>query len=198
MNENHDRVCPTPEWAHYLHTEVLPQVTDGIDLGETMLEIGPGPGASTEWLRQRVTHLTALELEEDAAAKLTERFADAGNVEVRIGDATEIPWPDASFDSVACFTMLHHVPTTALQNRVLAEAHRVLRPGGALVASDSLHSVELHHFHEGDVYNPIDPGTLFTRLQTIGFDHITVAVEYGMRFRARKPPLEPETYAVTR
>jgi SAM-dependent methyltransferase len=194
MNSNHDRVCPTPEWAHYLQTEVLPQVTDGIDLGTTMLEIGPGPGASTDWLRQRVGQLTTLELEEEAAAKLTERFAAAGNVEVRIGDATQIPWPADSFDSVGCFTMLHHVPTAALQNRVLAEAHRVLRPGGMLVASDSVHSVELHHFHEGDVYNPIDPGTLFTRLQTIGFDHIAVAVEWGIRFRGRKPPLREETW----
>jgi SAM-dependent methyltransferase len=90
--------------------------------------------------------------------------------------------------------MLHHVPTAALQNRVLAEALRALRPGGILVGSDSVHSIELHHFHEGDVYTPIDPGTLFTRLQTIGFDHILVAVEYGMRFRARKPPLHQETW----
>jgi ubiquinone/menaquinone biosynthesis C-methylase UbiE len=194
MNSNHDRVCPTPEWAEHLHTEVLPRVTDGVDLGTTMLEIGPGPGASTEWLRHRVGHLIALELEPPAAAALAERFADAPNVEIHTGDATQIPWPADSFDSVACFTMLHHVPTVAQQNQVLAEIHRVLRPGGTLVGSDSLHSVNLHHFHEGDVYNPIDPGTLFTRLQTIGFDHITLAVDYGMRFRARKPPLEPETW----
>jgi SAM-dependent methyltransferase len=191
MNSNHDRVCPTPEWAEYLHTEVLPQAVAGVELGARMLEIGPGPGASTEWLRHRVDHLVALELEEAAAAALEERFADADNVEVRTGDATSIPWPADSFDSVGCFTMLHHVPTVALQNQVLSEIHRVLRPGGTLVASDSLHSVELHHFHEGDVYNPIDPGTLFTRLQTIGFDHITIGVEWGMWFRARKPAPDP-------
>lgn len=187
MNENHDRVCPTPEWAEYLHTEVLPQVTDGVDLGAAMLEIGPGPGASTEWLRHRVDRLIALELERPAAAALTERFADAPNVEIHTGDATQIPWPEDSFDSVACFTMLHHVPTVALQNQVLSEIFRVLRPGGTLVGSDSVHSVELHHFHEGDVYNPIDPGTMYTRLQTIGFDHIALAVDYAMRFRASKP-----------
>ncbi len=191
MNSNHDRVCPTPEWAEYLHTEVLPQAVAGVELGARMLEIGPGPGASTEWLRHRVDHLVALELEEAAAAALEERFADADNVEVHTGDATSIPWPADSFDSVGCFTMLHHVPTVALQNQVLSETHRVLRPGCTLVASDSLHSVELHHFHEGDVYNPIDPGTLFTRLQTIGFDHITIGVEWGMWFRARKPAPDP-------
>ena len=195
MNTNHDRVCPSPEWAEYLQSEVLPAVVDGVDLGARMLEIGPGPGASTDWLRHRVDHLIALELEEPAAAALTDRFADAANVEIHTGDATQIPWPDASFDSVGCFTMLHHVPTVALQNRVLSEILRVLRPGGMLVASDSVHSVELHQFHEDDVYNPIDPGTLFTRLQTIGFDHITLTVEYGMRFRARKPPLEEETWS---
>ena len=48
MNSNHDRVCPSPEWAEYLQSEVLPQATDRVDLGQTMLEIGPGPGASTE------------------------------------------------------------------------------------------------------------------------------------------------------
>jgi ubiquinone/menaquinone biosynthesis C-methylase UbiE len=190
MNENHDRVCPSPEWADYLQTEVLPQVVDGVELGERMLEIGPGPGASTDWLRHRVPHLVILELEPPAAAALADRFADAANVEVHTGDATQIPWPDDSFDSVGCFTMLHHVPTVALQNRMLSEIHRVLRPGGTLVGSDSVHSVELHHFHEGDVYNPIDPGTMFTRLQTIGFDHIALAVDYAMRFRARKPTVD--------
>jgi Methyltransferase domain len=73
------------------------------------------------------------------------------------GDATALPWPDGSFDSVGCFTMLHH-------------------------------------FHENDVYNPIEPGTLFTRLETIGYDRITVSVQWGIHFRARKPPLEPDEW----
>ncbi len=175
-----------------MHDEVLPAVTAGVDLGALMLEIGPGPGATTDWLRHRVTRLVALELDPVAAERLIARFA-GGNVEVQVGDATEIPWGDASFDSVGSFTMLHHVPTATLQNRILGEVLRVLKPGGTLVASDSLASDDLHHFHEGDTYNPIDPGTLFTRLQTIGFDHVTISADYGLRFRARKP--EP---AVTR
>ena len=89
-----------------------------------------------------------------------------------------LPFDEASFDSVGTFTMLHHVPTPALQNQVFAEALRVLRPGGTMIGSDSIPSTGLHDFHVGDVYNPVDPATLITRLQTVGFGAITVSVDY--------------------
>jgi SAM-dependent methyltransferase len=186
MNENHARVCPSPEWAAYIQNDILPSLVQHADLGEDLLEIGPGPGAATEWLRHRVKRLTVLEIDEAAAAKLAERYAGS-NVEVVIGDATKLGYPDGSFDSVGCFTMLHHVPTAALQNKILAEALRVLRPGGALIASDSLASDGLHHFHEGDTYYPIDPGTVVSRLQTIGFGALTVMIDDRLKFIARKP-----------
>jgi SAM-dependent methyltransferase len=186
MNENHEHVCPSPEWAAHMQTDILPSLTQDADLGEHMLEIGPGPGAATEWLRHRVKRLTVLEIDEAAAAKLAERFAGS-NVEVIVGDATRLSWPEGSFDSIGSFTMLHHVPTQALQNEILAEALRVLRPGGVLIASDSLASDGLHHFHEGDTYNPIDPGTLVTRLQTLGFGALTVMIDGRLKFVARKP-----------
>ena len=186
MNENHARVCPSPEWAAYIQNDILPSLVQHADLGEDLLEIGPGPGAATEWLRHRVKRLTVLEIDEGAAGKLAERYAGS-NVEVVIGDATKLSYPDGSFDSVGCFTMLHHVPTAALQNKILAEALRVLRPGGALVASDSLASDGLHHFHEGDTYYPIDPGTVVSRLQTIGFGALTVMIDDRLKFIARKP-----------
>jgi ubiquinone/menaquinone biosynthesis C-methylase UbiE len=189
MNENHARVCPSPEWAAYLQTDILPSLTQLADLGEEMLEIGPGPGAATEWLRHRVKRLTVLEIDEAAAATLAERYSGS-NVEVIVGDATRLSWPDGSFDSVGSFTMLHHVPTQALQNEILAETLRVLKPGGVLVASDSLASDGLHHFHEGDTYNPIDPGTLITRLQTLGFGALTVMTDDRLQFVARKPAEE--------
>ncbi len=186
MNENHAQVCPSPEWAAYIQNDILPSLVQHADLGDDLLEIGPGPGAATEWLRHRVKRLTVLEIDEAAAAKLAERYAGS-NVEVVIGDATKLSYPDGSFDSVGCFTMLHHVPTAALQNKILAEALRVLRPGGALVASDSLASDGLHHFHEGDTYYPIDPGTVVSRLQTIGFGALTVMIDDRLKFIARKP-----------
>jgi SAM-dependent methyltransferase len=186
MNENHAKLCPSPEWAAYLHKDVLPALAEGLELGPRMLEIGPGPGAGTEWLRHRVDHLVAIELEEETVAALRKRFADTG-VEVIQGDATSMPLEDGSFDSVGSFTMLHHVPTVTLQNQLFAEALRVLRPGGTMIASDSLPSTDLHDFHLGDVYNPVDPASLLTRLQTVGFGAITISVDYGFTFRARKP-----------
>ena len=122
-------------------------------------------------------------------ATLRQRFADTG-VEVVQGDATSMPWEDGSFDSVGSFTMLHHIPTAAMQNQLFAEALRVLRPGGTMIASDSLPSTDLHDFHLGDVYNPVDPASLLTRLQTVGFGAVTISVDYGFIFRARKP--DPE------
>src|ERR1700733_13611383 len=65
MNENHSRVCPSPEWAEYLQAEVLPAVTRDVDLGDELIEVGPGPGAATDWLRHRVERLVAVELEPD-------------------------------------------------------------------------------------------------------------------------------------
>jgi ubiquinone/menaquinone biosynthesis C-methylase UbiE len=186
MNENHARVCPSPEWAEYLQGDVMPRVLEGVHLGDSMLEVGPGPGASTELLRQRVGHLVALELEAEAAEGLSKAYGDA-NVDIVVGDATDMEFEDDSFDSVACFTMLHHVPSLAQQNRVLSEVFRVLRPGGVLVGSDSLGSVELHEFHEGDVYNPIEPATFLVRLQTLGFEKLTIGVHDQLTFVAYKP-----------
>jgi len=185
VNENHAKLLGTPEWAAHLHDDILPLVTSGVDLGDDMLEIGPGPGAATEWLRHRVRRLVAVELDDSAAAALRSRFAGT-NVSVVAGDATALDFPDESFDSVGTFTMLHHVPTRALQDAILAEALRVLRPGGTLVGSDSLASEQLHHFHAGDTYNPVEPAALLTRLQTLGFASITITVGHTLLFRAGK------------
>ena len=192
MNENHARVCGGSEWAEFMQNELLPGLLGTVAIGPELLELGPGPGATTEWLRHRVERLTVLELEEEAAEKLRVRFADAGNVAVAMGDATAMAYSDESFDTVAAFTMLHHVPTAAAQNRLFAEALRVLRPGGLFVGSDSLPSNDLHHFHADDVYNPIDPGTLLTRLRTLGFAQVTLIVDRGMKFLARKNEVASE------
>ncbi|WP_074413460.1 class I SAM-dependent methyltransferase [Mycolicibacterium fortuitum] len=79
-----------------------------------MLEVGPGPGLTTELLRLDVGHLTAVELDADLAADLATRLAGT-NVEVINGDATELPFDDQQFTAVVSCNMLHHIPTVDLQ-----------------------------------------------------------------------------------
>jgi ubiquinone/menaquinone biosynthesis C-methylase UbiE len=186
MNENHAKLCSSPEWADWLQSELLASLADGIELGEDMLEVGPGPGAATEWLRDKVDRLVALEIDPATARLLAERFAGE-NVEVVIGDATSMDLPDASFDSVGSFTMLHHVPGTRAQAAVLGEMFRVLRPGGVLLLSDSLASEELHHFHADDSYNPVDPGFLLAVARALGFSELTLRIGDVLSLVARKP-----------
>jgi ubiquinone/menaquinone biosynthesis C-methylase UbiE len=133
--------------------------------------------------------LTAVEIEPPAAELLVAKYAGT-NVEIVVGDASALEFADASFDSAGTFTMLHHVPTFELQNKVLAEIFRVLRPGGVLIGSDSLPSDGLHHFHEADTYNPIEPSAFLTRLQMLGFRKITLIVDHGLMFIAHKPGSE--------
>jgi hypothetical protein len=86
------------------------------------------------------------------------------------------------------FTMLHHVPTVELQDRLFAELTRVLAPQGIVVFSDSIASDDLAAFHDGDTYNPIDPVTLPARLSAAGLTSIDVRTnDFGFVAHARKP-----------
>jgi SAM-dependent methyltransferase len=185
VNANH-QLCSSPEWAEHLQTTVLPYLIRDVDLGQTMLEVGPGPGAATNWLRHRVGCLVVVENDREVVDKLRAAYAGT-NVEVVAGDATAMTFDDGSFDAAGSFTMLHHVATVAGQNALLSEILRVLRPGGVLVGSDSLPSDGLHRFHEGDTYNPVEPTTLHLRLQTLGFERITVRADETLQFIAHKP-----------
>src|SRR5271156_4896608 len=110
MKEAPARLCPSPEWAARIQDEILPSLTRHADLGADMLEIGPGPGAATEWLRHQVRRVAAPEAAPAAAAALAGRYP-GGNVAVVVGDAADLGFSGDSFDSVGSFTMLHHVPT---------------------------------------------------------------------------------------
>jgi ubiquinone/menaquinone biosynthesis C-methylase UbiE len=173
MNKAHEH-CGSDEWRQMIRDVILPWALGETDLGDDVLEVGPGYGATTDVLSQAVPRLTSVEIDEELAAMLTDRFADAPGVEIVRGDASALSYADGRFTGAACFTMLHHVATDELQDRLFAEIARVLRPGAPLVASDSLASEELEAHHEGDTYNPVDPATLPDRLTAAGFEDIEV------------------------
>ncbi|MGH3885149.1 MAG: class I SAM-dependent methyltransferase [Pseudonocardiaceae bacterium] len=170
-----------------MRSHVLPWACEGVRLDGDVLEIGPGYGAATRWLLERGGHLTAVEVDPDPAADLSDEFG--ARVEVRSGDGAELPLPDAAFDAVVCFTMLHHMPSPEQQDRLFTEAVRVLRPGGTFAGSDSRLSLRLRLLHVGDTMVAIDPVTLPHRLHEAGL--VNVRTDFGarsFRFRARRPP----------
>jgi SAM-dependent methyltransferase len=109
-----------------------------------------------------------LELDEGYCRRLRVELGN-GAVTVTQGDATQLPYPDGQFSSVACFTMVHHIPTVAEQDRAFAEVARVLRPGGTFAGTHSLGTGWLFRaIHVGDTLNLVDPGGLPARLEAAG------------------------------
>jgi SAM-dependent methyltransferase len=180
MNWMHRRYCSSRRWAEHVRGELLPVDLAGVDLGDDLLEIGPGPGLTSEVLHTRVPRFTAIELDPPLAAALAQRLRD-DHVEIVNGDATNMPFDDGRFSAAVCFTVLHHVPTDEMQDRLFSEVHRVLRPGGVFAGSDSRPGRDLrfHLLHVGDVKNLVDPTTLSARLRAAGFR----TVEVGTRPR---------------
>jgi len=187
VNEAHKH-CGSDEWREVIRSSILPWALGTIDLGGDVLEVGPGYGATTDVLAESVPQLTAVEIDSELAAMLTERFAGNAHVTVVEGDATALAMSDERFTGAVSFTMLHHVETAELQDRVFSEIARVLLPGGVFVAGDSLARPELEAHHEGDTYNPVDPSSLPSRLERAGFVDVEVKTnEVGWAAVGRKP-----------
>ncbi|HSU30900.1 MAG TPA: class I SAM-dependent methyltransferase [Bryobacteraceae bacterium] len=187
MNLAHRWLCNSSAWRTIVEKRLIPWTLDGLDLGTDVLEIGPGPGITTARLRTLVPHLTCLEIDKTYATALSLRFVGDG-VRIVCGNGAAMPLSDASFDAVVCFTMLHHVTSTALQDRLLAEAARVLRPGGIFAGVDSTSSRLFRLLHLFDTMVVIDPCTFPARLKAAGFENVEVGLtSHSFRFRAQKP-----------
>lgn len=114
----------------------VPKILDrvGIQPGERVLELGPGPGAFTIEAARRVGEkgsIIAIDIQPQMIAKVELRAYQAGveNVETHVASAHELPLPDASIDRAFLVTVLPEIPD---QGRALQELHRVLRPGATL------------------------------------------------------------------
>jgi SAM-dependent methyltransferase len=187
MNEAHLQFLASPEWARMLEADLLPWVLEVADLGDDVLEVGPGPGLTTDILRRRTSKLTAVEIDAQLATALAARLSGT-NVEIIHADATDSGLASNRFSAATCFSMLHHIPSPEIQDRLFAELHRVLRPAGAFIGTDSADIEAIRLFHVDDVFVPVDPETLGARLEGVGFTNVVVQMaDYQVRFKAAKP-----------
>ncbi|KRB80507.1 hypothetical protein ASE01_00330 [Nocardioides sp. Root190] len=136
MSDLESVFCRTALWRSFARRFVVPRVLSDAE-GHEVLEIGCGSGAmAAEVLRARpgITRYVATDVD-PAMVELARRqlagFTD--RAEAQVVDASGLPFADGTFDTVCSWLMLHH---TITWERVLADAVRVLRPGGRLVGYD--------------------------------------------------------------
>jgi SAM-dependent methyltransferase len=108
--------------------------------GAEILDVGCGAGAMTEQMARRgeARRVVGIDVDEVQLEKNARRtWPD--QVEFQRGGVQQLPFADHSFDGVAMFKSLHHVPSDLL-DAGLREVRRVLRPGGWLYISEPVYA----------------------------------------------------------
>jgi ubiquinone/menaquinone biosynthesis C-methylase UbiE len=103
-----------------------------------VLDVGGGPGGHACWLAAQgyqvnLIDITPLHIE--LARKASARQPATPLVSADVGDARALPWQSETADAVVLLGPLYHLTARTDRLQALREAHRVLRPGGVLVAA---------------------------------------------------------------
>ena len=146
-----------------LFAEVVGRMPDGV----VAADLGCGPGL----LLERMAGRAALTIGVDNAPRMLERagerFAGRDDVSLRIGELTHLPLGDREADFAVFSMVLHHLPHP---DAALAEAARVIRPGGRLVVADfERHGLESMRTEYGDRVLGFEQGDLRRMLDAAGF-----------------------------
>ncbi len=101
--------------------------------GRTVLEIGLGQGAESEQIIRRGGRWSGLDLTQESVDRVRARLElrSLPFDDLQRGSALDIPWPEGTFDVVFSHGVLHHIPDIRTAQ---SEIHRVLKPGGTLIA----------------------------------------------------------------
>jgi SAM-dependent methyltransferase len=173
MNRMEHFFCSTSLWRYLTHRRLLPWVLSGARLGEHVLEIGAGYGAATGELLKLSPRVTSLEYDARLAAMLAAKH-QCLELTTICGDAAALPFADQSFSSAVAILMLHHLKSRELQDRALAEVHRVLRPGGSFFAVE-VNDGWIHRVaHYKSTFTPVTPGSAFACLTRAGFSKVSM------------------------
>ena len=176
MNRFENWFCGSSIWRFVAERKLLPWILSGYALGDHVLEVGAGPGATTHELLRRAGRVTSLEYDSSFVSKLAARHKTS-RVTIVQGDAAALPFPDHTFSSVVAVLVLHHLRSREQQNAAFQEFHRVLRPGGVFFAFEIRDGWLQRAGHIRSTFVPVSPASAFGRLTIAGFSRIAVDIE---------------------
>jgi ubiquinone/menaquinone biosynthesis C-methylase UbiE len=154
--------------ASYLHA--LPGL---LDPEWVIGDLGCGTGQVAASLAPFVKQVIAVDRSNDMLQTARKRVRELPNVDVRRGELEALPIRDGELDAATLLLVLHHLPDPA---QALAEAARVIRPGGRLLISDMLpHDREVYRQQMGHVWLGFSEEALRRLLETAGFDQVRIA-----------------------
>lgn len=169
-------VVTSPPYRMFARRVLLPWVLGDEQPAGEGLEIGAGSGVMSAQLLAAFPTLRMVATDYDpqmvhTARRTLRSFGD--RADVQRADAADLPFADGRFDLVLSAAMLHHVP--AWQDAV-AQAVRVLRPGGRLIGYDPLEGAlsRLVHVAERHTTKMLHPGQLEAQLDRLAVTNVRV------------------------
>jgi ubiquinone/menaquinone biosynthesis C-methylase UbiE len=176
--------CSTSYWRHITEDTLLPWLIADAYLGDHLLEVGCGPGAATAALQRRAPRVTSLEYDHRLASGLARTLPAAMVVQA---DAASLPFADRTFSSAIAVLVLHHLRSFEQQDRAFAEIHRVLRPGGLLLAFEIPDKWLQRALHRHSTFVPVQVPAIPARLTRAGFARVNIQHRSaGFRFLASR------------
>jgi len=145
-----------------------------------LISLGCGTGNYEIELAKYTGRVTGIDISEEMIRKAKEKSRGIPNLDFRVGDATNLPIPDESFDAALFAVSLHHMGGYDIQEQALREAYRALRLGGLVV----IQTISQRQLRDGFWYFDLIPEAaqkladrylhipdLVTRLTVMGFEY---------------------------
>lgn len=157
-----------------------------LDASWDVADLGCGTGQVSSTIAPWVKHVIAVDASIAMLSAARSRLADHANVDVRRGDLEAVPIAAHSVDVALLFLVLHYVPEV---QQVIAEAARILRPGGRVLIVDmEAHGRTEYREQMGHVWQGFERNQMAGWLADAGFDSVRFG-RVGTDTEARGPAL---------